>query len=64
MKKYLIVTSIMLGLLFLWWFSGGNIWGFYVTPSPTEKTLAFIGSSLKDINYTVANIFYILFNKK
>ena len=59
MKKYLVVTSIMLGLIFLWWFSGGTIWGGYVSPSPAEVTLAFVW---QNFNLGLATIFETLGN--
>jgi len=42
MKKYLFVTSVMLVLIFIWWFMGGNITGIYQKPSPAEKTFVFV----------------------
>ena len=59
MKKYLVVASIMLVLIFLWWFSGGTIWGGYLSPSPAEKTLAFVW---QNFNLGLATIFEAIGN--
>jgi len=60
MKKYLFATSIMLVLIFLWWFVGGNIMGIYVRPSPAEKTITFVwqnfNSGLATIFESVTNL--------
>ncbi len=45
-KPYLLASLVMIVLFFLWWFSGGTIWG-YVTPSPAEQFFAFTWQNFK-----------------
>jgi len=59
MKKYLFAISIMLVLIFLWWFIGGNITGIYVRPSPAEKTVTFVW---ENFNLGLATVFEALQN--
>jgi len=59
MKKYLFATSVMLVLIFLWWFMGGNITGIYQRPSPAERTIVFIW---KNFNLGLATVLEALLN--
>jgi hypothetical protein len=54
MKKYLFASAVMLALIFLWWFSGGTIWGYQRPAPPAEKALAFVW---ENFNYGLATIF-------
>jgi hypothetical protein len=53
MRKYLFASVVMLALIFLWWFSGGTIWG-YQRPAPAQEAMAFV---LENFNYGLATIF-------
>lgn len=52
MKKYIFSFSVMLILIFFWWFTGGTLWG-YVRPSPADKAFSFIS---ENFNYGLAAI--------
>jgi hypothetical protein len=57
MKKYLFAGSIVLVLIFFWWFIGGNITGIYIKPSPAEKTFAFLW---QNFNLGLATVFEVV----
>jgi len=59
MKKYLFAGSIILVLIFLWWFVGGNITGIYTRPSPAEKTFVFFW---QNFNLGLATVFEVITN--
>ena len=59
MKKYIFASSIMLVLIFIWWFIGGNITGISTGPSPAEKTFAFFW---QNFNLGLATIFEVITN--
>lgn len=40
-KSRFYAIGFMLSLLFIWWFSGGTLWG-YARPSPAEETAVFV----------------------
>jgi len=58
MKKYFFVSAVMLCLIFLWWFTGGTIWG-YRQPAPAQKVAAFVW---ENFNYGLATIFDAISN--
>jgi hypothetical protein len=53
MTKYLFASTMMLVLIFLWWFSGGTIWG-YQRPAPAQIATTFVW---ENFNYGLATIF-------
>jgi hypothetical protein len=59
MKKYLLAGSIILFLIFLWWFVGGNITGIYTRPSPAAKASAFLW---QNFNLGLATVFEAVTN--
>jgi hypothetical protein len=58
MKAYIFATLAMIFLFFLWWFTGGTIWG-YVKPSPAEELFAFVW---ENFNVGLATVFETLGN--
>jgi len=65
MKKILFSLSIMIVLYFIWWFSGGTIWGGYIVNSPYQQTVSFVRENfnvglatiLKAFNNSIGNNF-------
>jgi hypothetical protein len=59
MKKFLFSLSVMVVLYFIWWFSGGTIWGGYLSNSPYNQTVLFVR---ENFNLGLATIFKALNN--
>jgi hypothetical protein len=52
-KSRLYAIGFMFLLLFIWWFSGGTLWG-YARPSPAEEAATFVW---KNFNTGLATAF-------